>query len=90
MNTQSMRRIKSLRRKREKILSRLGTYREIMRGSLVLLRRRCGSQKKYPAYFLSKSKRCKTVMRYIRKDEVKRVRASLVRYRDLRYLIEWL
>jgi hypothetical protein len=59
-----------------------------MSGSLVLLKRRCGTKKKYPAYFLSKSEQGKTIMRYIRKDEVKRVQISLAQHKGLKRLIK--
>jgi flagellar biosynthesis/type III secretory pathway ATPase len=77
-----------LKKERAKLLRELCKYRDIMRGCLILLKRRCGTEKKYPAYFLSKSVRGKTVMRYIKKAEVEAVRDSLSRYKDLKELIE--
>lgn len=88
MIKQTIREIKILKKEREKTLNNLCVYRDIMSGSLVLLKRRCGTKKKYPAYFLSKSERGKTVMRYIRKDEVKRIQACLAQYKDLKRLIK--
>jgi hypothetical protein len=83
-----MRRIRILRKERAKALQGLCKYCDIMRGSLVLLKRRCGTKKKYPAYFLSKSEQGKTIMRYIRKGEVKRVQDGINQYKDLRKLMK--
>ena len=80
--------IEVLKKERAKGLQELCKYRDIMRGSLVLLKRRCGTEKKYPAYFLSKSEQGKTVMRYIKKAEVEAVQNSLNRYKDLKRLIK--
>jgi|GEM_PF-4715365 len=88
MNKQTTRKIQILKKERAKLLQELRRYRDIMRGSLVLLKRRCGTEKKYPAYFLSKSLRGKTVMRYIKKAEVEAVQDSLSRYKDLKELIK--
>lgn len=88
MNRQTNRKMRILKKERAKLLRELCKYRDIMRGCLILLKRRCGTEKKYPAYFLSKSVRGKTVMRYIKKAEVEAVRDSLSRYKDLKELIE--
>ena len=88
MNKQTTRKMRILKKERAKVLQELCKYRDIMRGSLVLLRRRCGTEKKYPAYFLSKSEQGKTVMRYIKKTEVEAVQDSLSQYRDLKRLLK--
>lgn len=88
MNRQAIRKIKILKKERAKTLNKLCAYQDIMSGSLVLLRRRCGTKTKYPAYFLSKSERGKTIMRYIRKDEVKQIQHSIAQYKDLKRLIK--
>lgn len=87
MIKQSIGGMRILKKEREKVLKGLSKYRDIMRGSLVLLERSCGTEKKYPAYFLSKSVQGKTVMRYVRRSEVKKVRGSLNQYKDLKRLI---
>lgn|SRR4030042_172495 len=88
MNKQTTRKMRILRKERAGVLQELGKYREVMRGSLVLLKRRCGTEKKYPAYFLSRSEQGKTIMRYIKKAEVEAVQGSLSQYKDLKRLIK--
>jgi len=83
-----MEEIAVLKKEREKVLRQLSKYRDIMRGSLVLLKRKCGTEKKYPAYFLSKSEQGKTVMRYIRGGEVNRVQDSLNQYKEIKRLLK--
>jgi len=88
MNKQTTKKVQILKKERAKLLRELCKSRDIMRGCLVLLKRRCGTEKKYPAYFLSKSVRGKTVMRYIKKVEVEAVQDSLSRYKDLKELFK--
>lgn len=86
MKIQTNKQIRKLYKKREKSLEELNKYKDMMIGSLVLLKRKCGTEKKYPAYFLSKIEKGKTVLTYIRKDEVKKIQSSLNQHKDLKRL----
>lgn len=84
---QTNKRIKILESKKKKQIMQLSKNQDIIIGSLVYLKRRCGTEKKYGAYFLSRYDKGRTSLIYIPKDKVKEIRKKTERYKRLKEAI---
>lgn len=85
---QTNKKIKILEKKKEKMTKELKENFDIIIGSLVYLRRKCGTDKKYGAYFLSKQEEGKTRLLYIPKDKAKEIKEKIQRYKRLKKIIK--
>jgi hypothetical protein len=85
---QTNKKIKSLKKKKEKALRELNKNRDLIIGSLVYLRRRCGTEKKYGAYFLSRQEGGRTHLTYIPKGKVKEIREKVERYKKTKEIMK--
>lgn len=85
---QTNKKIKILEKKKEKMIKELKENFDIIIGSLVYLKRKCGTDKKYGAYFLSRYDKGRTSLIYIPKDKVKEIRKKTERYKRLKKTIK--
>jgi len=85
----------NLTRKRSSIYRRLPMSREVIRGTLVLVKRSCGQKNcrcqkgfKHASWYLSQSRNGKTRMTYLPKKSVEKAREYTRRYREIRTLLD--
>lgn len=83
MNMQTNKSLKVLENKLSKAIKQ-----GIIIGSLVYLRRKCGTEKKYGAYFLSRSKKGKTYLTYIPKEKAKKIREKVAKYKEVKQILK--
>ena len=84
----------NLIKKRNRIYRRLPISREVIRGTMVLVKRSCGHKNcrcqkgfKHASWYLSQSKGGKTRMTYLPKKSVKKAREYTERYREIKALL---
>ena len=85
----------NLIKKRNRFYRQIPDSREIIRGTMVLVKRSCGQKNcrcqkgfKHASWYLSQSRRGKTKMTYLPKKAVERVREYTERYRQIRVLLD--
>ena len=85
---QTTKRTRILREQKEKALKELKENQDLIMGSLVYLNRRCGTDKKYGAYFLSRKEKGNTRLTYIPRERVEEIREKVERYKRVKKMIK--
>ena len=88
--------VRRLKQKRRLLLKRLGRSEEFLRGSVVLMKRRCvrpgcrkcGSGERHPTWVLTVSRKGKTHTVYLGEKRVQAARRMVASYRRLREWVE--